>query len=120
MYQFFFRLFSHLGCNIILINGSLINTVGPNWLSILNVAVGTCQSQAPYLVPFYFWGILSFGLSIWCLSFFAFSSPRTSMLLNTTKCSRLILHIVLPSPESSKSSRNSGSLYRRMLLEISI
>ena len=30
---------------------SLCYTVGPSWLSILNIAVCTCRSQTPYLSP---------------------------------------------------------------------
>ena len=34
---------------------SLCYTVGPCWLSILNIAVGTCQSQTPGLFLHLFW-----------------------------------------------------------------
>ena len=54
-YQFFFKFFPHLGCNIIL-NSFLCYTVGPCWLSILNIALFTCPSKTlslslPYPSP---------------------------------------------------------------------
>ena len=48
IYLLFFKKFSHLHCYIILSRVQFCYTVGPCWLSILNIAVCTCQSQIPY------------------------------------------------------------------------
>ena len=48
-YLFFFKLFSQLGCYRIL--SSLFCIVYSCWLSILNIAVCTHQSQTPNLIP---------------------------------------------------------------------
>ena len=49
MYLFFLKFFSHLGCYITTEQSSLCYTVGPCWLSILNIAVCTRWSKTPYL-----------------------------------------------------------------------
>ena len=46
---------------------SLCYTVGPCWLSILNIAVCICQSQR-YYIPFFMSNIPLYGYTAFCLS----------------------------------------------------
>ena len=49
IHLFFFKVFSHVGCQIILSRVPHVKQQVLYWLSILNITACTCQSQTPNL-----------------------------------------------------------------------